>query len=335
MRTSDHAEAFARWWVDRYTAALPAPVAERRRSEIRSDVWEHRAWATGTGATTTRVAAAIVRRVVVGMAADLWWRHTQLAAARSRPRAAAAGPSSWMRRTWWQALAVLVGVIEVATGASTPFEEPTTGGLVTGALTAAGGLLALAGVAVRRHRRVLGDLMTAVGMLPVVPWYWTYAFPITAVAVVAASLVDAADALSSAKGPQRQAADPVRAGLVTALIAVLVGGAVVGSASAAVLLVTPALALLIIHAIVRDRGHLAPATRVGLLLLGAGVANGVLTVAAVALSAVESVTLTAAEARTVAVVSTLAILAGIGLLAIGRLRSPHDRASRRTNGEFR
>lgn len=82
MSGIDRADAFARWWVDRYTAALPAPVADRRRSEIRSDVWEHRAWATTTQTAPPRVAVSIVRRVVVGIVADLWWRRTQLAAAR-------------------------------------------------------------------------------------------------------------------------------------------------------------------------------------------------------------------------------------------------------------
>ncbi|HSJ44404.1 MAG TPA: hypothetical protein VK923_06970 [Euzebyales bacterium] len=85
MSGIDRADAFARWRVDRYTAALPALVAGRWRAEIRSDVWEQRAWAATIETTSALVAASIVRRVVVGMVSDLWWRRAQLAATRGRP----------------------------------------------------------------------------------------------------------------------------------------------------------------------------------------------------------------------------------------------------------
>jgi len=321
MNGIDRADAFARWWVECYTATLPAPVADRRRAEICSDVWEQRAWATTTDTAPARVAVSIIRRVVVGMAADLWWRRAQLAATRGRP--ATSGPPlwSWLRRTWWQALAVLIGGIEVGTGVSTPFEDPTRGGLIGGVITAAAGVLVLAGVAVRRHQRTRGDAMIAVGVLPVVPWYWTYVFPIAAVTVFAAALVDAADGLPSATDVRRPAGDRIHVGLVVALAAALVGGIFVGSAGAAVVLVSPVLAALVAHAVVRRRSGVVPTIRAALLLIAVGVGNAVLTVVVGVLGSIDDVALPRSTVTMAAAITTLAIVAGIGLLTVARSAS--------------
>ena len=45
---------------------------------------------------------------------------------------------SWLRRTWWQALACVIGGIEGGTGVSTPLEDPTVGGLIARIIAAAG-----------------------------------------------------------------------------------------------------------------------------------------------------------------------------------------------------
>ncbi len=327
MSAPDRAAAFARWWVDRYTAPLPAEVADRRRAEIRCDVWEQRAWAARTDASPVAVAVSITRRVLAGMAADLYWWRAQQAAARGRSASSSAAMWSWTRRTWWQALAVLLGGLEVGTGVSTPFEDPTTGGLTAGVITAAAGLLVLVGVAVRRGRRAHGDVMIAVGVLPVVPWYWTYVFPITGVIVVAAALVDAADAQPSRTAALPRADDRVRVVLVAALIVALAAGVVIGSASRAVVLIAPVLAALVVHAVVRRRSDLAAAARAGLLMAGVGVGNGVFTVVVVALSAANETVLATDAVAAAAVISALAIAVGVTLLVVAR-RTP-TRWSRR------
>lgn len=322
MSALARADAFARWWVDRYTAALRTPVAERRRAEVRSDLWEQQTWAAAAGTTPGRVAMSIVRRVVAGIAADLWWRRAQLATARVRQQSPGVQMWSSLRRTWWQALAVLVAGIEIGTGVYAPFEDPPGTAVDSVVLTTAG-VAILVGLVVRRRRQGRGDLMVAVGVLPVVPWYWTYVFPIAAVAVLSATLVDAADARSSSEataatppGTPPQAADHVRSLLIAAVTAALVGGVAVGSASATVVLVSPLVALLIAHALVRGRTDLTPPARAGLILVAAGVGNVVLTFVAVA---IDDFVLATATVVTAAVgVAALALLAGVALLTLAR-----------------
>lgn len=53
-------------WVSLYTFALPRAIADERRDEVRSDLWEHQA--SGGGGVD------LVRRAVAGMPADLAWR---------------------------------------------------------------------------------------------------------------------------------------------------------------------------------------------------------------------------------------------------------------------
>lgn len=227
---------------------------------------------------------------------------------------------SFMRRTWWRALAVLIGAVEVGAGVAAPFEDPP-GGLVVAVVGAGAGMLVLTGVAVRRRRPVRGDLMIAVGVLPVVPWYWTYVFPIAGVTVIAAALVDAADAAPSDAAAEPSAADPVRRGLVAALIAAIGGGVLMSSADA-VVLVSPVLAALVAHAIVRRRTDFTPTARAGLLLAGIGGGNLAFTVAAGVLALPDD-TLSTSAVAVAGVLSGLCVLAGIVLLMFGR--SP-DRA---------
>lgn len=234
-----------------------------------------------------------------------------------------------MRRTWWPALAVLLGGIEVGTGVSTPFEDPTRGGLIAGVLTGAAGLLVLAGVAIRRRHRVRGDVMVAVGVLPVVSWYWTYVFPVAAVSVLAAALVDAADARPSHTAAPAQASDRIRVGLVVALAAALAGSVFLDSPGAAVVLVSPLLAALVTHAVVGGRADLAPSTRAGVLLVGVGVGNAIFVLVARLLGDVDGVAVPGSAATAAAASSALVIFVGCGLLVVGWSRQPPSSTSHR------
>jgi hypothetical protein len=93
VNAADVAAALAARWVGFYTRGLPARVVRARRDELASDLFEHRAHDQREGVPSSATGAAILRRVVLGVAADLGWRSRQLAARRSRGLAARpAGP---------------------------------------------------------------------------------------------------------------------------------------------------------------------------------------------------------------------------------------------------
>lgn len=137
----------------------------------------------------------------------------------------------------------------------------------------------------------------------------------------AAALVDAADAQPSRTAALHRASDRVRVGLVVALAAALVASVFVGSAGAAVVLVSPVLAALVAHAVVRGRSGLVPTARAGLLLVAVGVGNAVLTVVAGVLGSIDDATLPRSAVAMAAAISALAVVAGIGLLTVGRAAS--------------
>jgi len=88
MTAADRATAAVSWWVSAYTRHLPAEVAERRRVEIASDLWEQRADGNASRTPAAMVALSILRRTSAGVPADLRWRRQQLAAAQGQPGAA-------------------------------------------------------------------------------------------------------------------------------------------------------------------------------------------------------------------------------------------------------
>jgi hypothetical protein len=199
MSNTDRAAALVAWWVATYSRHLPAKVAERRRAELASDLWEQRAWGRAVGAAAPYVALSILRRMAAGMPADLRWRHRQLAATRGRPPVPGGRPVlRTLARTWWLVLAALVGLFEVGFGVAIPLTEganfDTIGG---GALIAAAGLLILAGIAVRRRRsRITGDIMIAIGPLPTVAFLWMILPALAGVPVIVAATLDVAEARS-------------------------------------------------------------------------------------------------------------------------------------------
>jgi hypothetical protein len=199
MNAADRAAAVVTWWVTIYSRRLPAEVAERRRAELASDLWEQRAWAQAVGAPAPAVALSILRRMAAGMPADLRWRQRQLAATRGRPLIPGGRPVlRTLARNWWLMLAVLLGLFQVGFGVAIPLYEgasiDTVGG---GALVATAGLLALGGVAVRQRRsRIVGDIMMAIAALPSVVFMWMVLPPLLGLPVIVAASVDMAEARS-------------------------------------------------------------------------------------------------------------------------------------------
>jgi hypothetical protein len=258
MNAADRAAALVAWWVATYSRRLPTQVAERRQAELASDLWEQRAWGQAVGAPAPAVALSILRRMTAGMPADLRWRHLQLAATRGRPLVPGGQPVlRTLARNWWLVLAALVGIFEVLFGVAMPFEEGgNPGSIAGGALIAGSGLLMLGGIAVRRRRsRVAGDMMIAVGPLPIVAFFWLILPPLAGIIVIVAAAFDAAEARSLGERGRPLVAGErlLLAGVVlaaAALVALLIAGSMPGT-----LIVAPVLVGLIIFLGSRQRRH--------------------------------------------------------------------------------
>jgi len=64
-------------WCDLYTRNLDSAIAEQRRDEIASDLYEHSVWAREQGHPASTISLAIVSRAMRGAGADLSWRRAQ------------------------------------------------------------------------------------------------------------------------------------------------------------------------------------------------------------------------------------------------------------------
>jgi hypothetical protein len=177
MTTSDRTTALVLRWVAVYTRSLDPEVAARRQAELASDLWEQCAHARRVGAADSMVALSILRRAVAGVPADLRWRQHQLAVARGRPRWQPRWQLSSTRtralaRTWWLVLAALfiplygfgaVGIMNFDTSTDSWWPKLWyTGalGMIVSAVLIAAGILA------RRWARATGDVLIAIGALP-------------------------------------------------------------------------------------------------------------------------------------------------------------------------
>jgi hypothetical protein len=261
MSAADRVAALVFWWVATYSRRLPVEVAERRRAELVSDLWEQRAYGRAVGAPTLAVALSILRRMAAGMPADLRWRQRQLAAAQGRPLELGGRPVlRTLARNWWLVLAGLVGIFEVAFGVAIPLEEganfDTVGG---GALIAAAGLLMLAGTAVRRRRsRVAGDIMIAVGALPMIPWLWIIPLPLAGLTVIVASAFDSAEARSlGERGTPLPAGERLVLAGVVIVAAALVAAVLIAGPMPGTLIIAPALLGLVVYLGLRQRRRAA------------------------------------------------------------------------------
>jgi hypothetical protein len=69
-------------WCDWYTRGLDEGVAQGRRDEILSDLWEHARWAERRNESPNVTSRVILSRAVLGVVADLNWRRAQRRRAR-------------------------------------------------------------------------------------------------------------------------------------------------------------------------------------------------------------------------------------------------------------
>jgi hypothetical protein len=74
IATEGLAQRAARWWVSLYTIGLPASIRDRRRAEIRSDLWEQQRAFSREGHSSGLTALVTLDRTARGVPADLVWR---------------------------------------------------------------------------------------------------------------------------------------------------------------------------------------------------------------------------------------------------------------------
>jgi hypothetical protein len=193
-RMARRAAAFAMWWVRTYTRGLDPLLADTRRREIASDVWEQQALGREVGAPPPPVAASVLRRVVAGMPADLTWSHAARSVSRARPNTMEQTPMSTLKTMWLPTLAGLLGLFQIAAGTETLISEPKIDNAIALTVFAGLGVTALIGIGLRRQRRAVGDGLIMIGVLPsFVIYVWWLMPALLAALVVIATAFDLAE----------------------------------------------------------------------------------------------------------------------------------------------
>jgi len=203
------AAAFATWWVRTYTRGVDPGLADIRRHEIASDLWEQRALGRRVGAPPWAVAASIVRRVIAGIPADLTWSHSARQLSCGDRRSVEQTPMSTPKTKWLPALAALLGLFQIVAGTEMMLSDPKLENAIALTVFAGLGLTALLGVGLRRRRRTISDILLMLGVLPsFVIYIWWWAPPLLAAAVVIAAGLDLAETRATRSTPKNQAPLP-------------------------------------------------------------------------------------------------------------------------------
>lgn len=77
------ATSVSHWWTGVYTAGLPEQERSARQAEIESDMWEHIAFDRRVGDGISATGLEVLMRMLLGIPADLFWRHSTRTAASS------------------------------------------------------------------------------------------------------------------------------------------------------------------------------------------------------------------------------------------------------------
>ncbi len=179
-------------WAARYTRGLPSEVADDRRLELTADLHEHLADAAALGLGRITTSRTVVRRMLLGLPADLSWRHEQLRVARGcAPSEAVMTTGSWTRLQIGIAVLALPFLALSMTGAMNLVNYAM--GQSSGSWQLWGGLVALGcaalisgGLALQVWYRTAGLVLVAVGTLVVgavlfwLPPVWMVALVLTA-----------------------------------------------------------------------------------------------------------------------------------------------------------
>lgn len=163
-------DGVARFWTAIYTRGLPPETAERRRDEIRSDLFEHAAVA---GAMTAQQ-VHVLGRVLWGIPADLSWRR---AARAPRERRLATGEIMTLRKTT-TALVAFAALFNIWAGIGVLFgagaeDEDDAGGLPYAIPMVLAAALMIYGLRCRDEAPRRSTVLIIIGAAaPMLVFYW-------------------------------------------------------------------------------------------------------------------------------------------------------------------
>jgi hypothetical protein len=175
-------------WVRAYTRGIPESMRDARRSELRSDLWEHRAAARTAGVGSRATSLSIAARTFAGIPADLAWRRATKGTAMTSTTTIDGRRGIGIAT---DVLAALMGGFATLIGLSAAIGDSDSVGW--GALLFITGAILLTGSYLRTRRPPVGVLLVIVGAIS---WsfltYWLF-FTVVAGAVLVALALIAAD----------------------------------------------------------------------------------------------------------------------------------------------
>jgi hypothetical protein len=167
-------------WVRAYTRGIQASMRDARRSELRSDLWEHRAAARTAGVGSRATSLSIAARAFAGIPADLAWRRDTKGTAMTSTTATIDGRRGIGIVT--DVLAALMGGFATLIGLGAAIGDSDSAGW--GAMLFITGAILLTGSYLRTRRPPVGVLLIIVGAIS---WsfltYWMF-FTVVAGAVL-------------------------------------------------------------------------------------------------------------------------------------------------------
>ncbi len=193
MTGNGQADRLCHRWVRIYTRRLSADVAEQRRQEIESDLWEHRRHSLAAGRSERRHNLDVIERVLSGIPADLSWRR---GIQRSLARPDTGDPMTTPHPVPRSTIALII-VASLAIMATFPFlallgTELGSADLLWlfGALGLAGTLAAGLTLRLRGTNPAVATALLMVGAFaPSVAWFWLPPVYLLTVAVVVTALM--------------------------------------------------------------------------------------------------------------------------------------------------
>ncbi len=181
-----------RRWVKIYTSCLPRELAEQRRHEITSDLWEHRNDSTNAGRSALSHNLDVIDRVLSGIPADLSWRK---GIQQSQLRLQTGDPMVKTRQIPRSTIALIVlAAFGIAT--PLPFVALLGTGIKTAEIAWMLGCLGLAAVLaaglvlrLRGTSQLVSTALLVVGAFsPSVAWFWMPPVYLVTVAIIVMAL---------------------------------------------------------------------------------------------------------------------------------------------------